>query len=186
MDDSLSRDCRRRPSVPIGASPTAPCPGRSPRSVGEERGNGCVGAAVGPRRLGPGERSRFGRTGSPGLWRVCPGTWGQGRERGRPGRLLRARHPRHSGPENDCGRSSSLGLRGSASLVILFRLIVARASVAPLWLKAPAAEEGTGILHRVYRSATTCLKCRIGPGYYVVLFRFLQMDFAEFYFYALR
>src|SRR5215213_2811047 len=55
---------------------------------------------------------------------------GQGRERGRLERLLRARHPRHSGPEDDCGRSSSLGLRGSASLVILFRLIVARASVA--------------------------------------------------------
>jgi hypothetical protein len=55
---------------------------------------------------------------------------GQGRERGRLERLLRARHPRHSGPEDDCGRSSSLGLRGSASLVLLFWMIVARSSVA--------------------------------------------------------
>ena len=32
-----------------------------------------------------------------------------------------------------------------------------------LWLKAPADEEGTGILQRLYLPATTCLKGRIAP-----------------------
>src|SRR3712207_6834127 len=52
------------------------------------------GAAVGARRLGIRDRARSGRAGGAGLRRLRPGAWGQGPERGRPGRLLRARHTR--------------------------------------------------------------------------------------------
>ena len=54
-----------------------------------------------------------------------------------------------------------------------------------LWLESPADEEGTGILQRVYRSATTCLKCRIAPPRQGRIFRIVDMDFGEFTFYAL-